>query len=344
MNRLQSSEFPGPLVRVRGVLSRAGVVGWCPAIRTFKAEPDISLERDPSRSPMRLPNVDVNAVRSKQQRELLERRRSADGEPLHTVQLQDAGGTPLEEAIVRPMFAHRSMHLTMFGRRMAYSPAVRRLVLRRGSVELGQLDVTGALPRFELVTPATPSHIDPAGILHLTWRAAPGQGLMYTVRYSWDGERWNRPLVNSDEERFDLDLREMPGGSACRVQVIATNGYQTAFVETPHFKVPVRAPRLILDLNEGPKLFAQGFSLEEGPIVGDAIAWFAATRTESEGIQLLGTARLVGRGGELDVRSLGTGFHRVEVQAVDHHGRLVRQRLGVYDGSTGRRASAKPGR
>ena len=75
---------------------------------------------------------------------------------------------------------------------------------------------------------------------------------------------WARPGVNLRANDYYLDLREMPGSKRCRVEVIATNGYRTSYAATRHFGVPTKPPELLLEDNEGPVLFAQGFSRDHG--------------------------------------------------------------------------------
>ena len=47
------------------------------------------------------------------------------------------------------------------------------------------------------------------------------------------------------------------------VQVLATNGYRTSYVQTRYFEVPVKLPDLLFGRLAGSVLFAQGFSRQE---------------------------------------------------------------------------------
>jgi hypothetical protein len=129
----------------------------------------------------------------------------------------------------------------------------------------------------------------------------------------------------------DLDLREMPGSERCIAQVIATNGYHTSYVETPHFGVPLKPPEILLATPRGPMLFAQGFSHEEGPLVGESIVWLADGK------------RAVGTGASFDARELRRGTHLLAVRVTDSKGAVTLQHLGWYDGETGRQVRSRPG-
>ena len=176
------------------------------------------------------------------------------------------------------------------------------------------------------------------GILHVRWdldksEKAPAKKypLTYYVRYSADGRQWHRPGVNISGTSFDLDLREMPGGDRCVAQVIATNEYHTSYVETPPFAVPRKPPEILLATPKGPLLFAQGFSREEGPLVGKSIVWLADGKKE------------VGTGASFDARRLGGRVHLLAVRVTDSKGVVTLQHLGWYNGETGRQVGPRAG-
>jgi hypothetical protein len=91
------------------------------------------------------------------------------------------------------------------------------------------------------------------------------------------------------------------------VQVLATNGYRTSYVQTRYFEVPVKPPEVLVGEAAGPVLFAQGFSLQDGALSGDNVVWLI------DG----GSSR---SGGSLDVRTLGPGIHQVSVRVRDFAG------------------------
>ncbi len=178
-------------------------------------------------------------------------------------------------------------------------------------------------PTFALRYPLRREDIDPESCLHVKWEATAKSALTYYVRFSADGTKWFRVAVNLQREDYVLDLRLLPGGQQCRLQVLATNGYRTHYVELPPFALAQKLPELLIGDPSGPALFAQGFSYEHGPIVGDSILW-------------LSDGHGVARGGRFDVRGLREGVHEVAVALSIAGKERHREIVGRYDGATGR--------
>ena len=267
---------------------------------------------------------------------------SVVGAPPHDdgylVVFQDPQGKVLARAPVRIRFFARERQRALFTQRLPYHSDTHRVVLLCGERELGALIVPKNVPEFVLVHPAKSDEVDVHGVLHLHWDLDKAKKpdakkalLTYYVRYSADGRQWYRPGVNITDTSFDLDLREMPGSTHCVAQVIATNGYQTSFVETPAFAVPRKPPEILLATPRGPLLFAQGFSREEGPLVGDSIVWLADGR------------RPVGTGASFDARRLGGRTRQLAVRVTDASGAVTLQHLGWYDGETGLQVTPRAG-
>jgi hypothetical protein len=218
-----------------------------------------------------------------------------------------------------------------FGARLPYNDHTQTVRLRRGERELSCLSVPTDRPCFTLLHPGEDACIDPDGVLHIRWCPHESEyPQTFFVRYTHNGMDWIRPGVNLRGNDYYLDLREMPGGKRCVVQVLSTNGYRTSYVQTRHFEVPVKPPDLLVGKAAGPVLFAQGFSRQEGPIGGDGVVWLIDD----------GSATL--RGGSLDVRTLAPGVHKVSVLVSDESGRQRISLLGRYDSTTGLRIDPLP--
>ena len=345
----ESREFPGPWVRVRGRLTREGLATFSPCIRTFKGPPEhrhgspvvdinrAKLSRElaaPTAAPPPAPQVGQAAGDRLALEQVLIPRPDDQiprvETPAYEIRFEAADGKVLESAPTIPRFYARDAPWAGFGGRLPYHPKTERVVLRLGSHELGVLKVPRTLPQFDLVAPTSAARIDLAGILHLTWRqdaadkkANKAHPLTYYVRYLYDESDGLRPGVNLSTETFDLDLRGLPGGKSCRVQVLATNGYQTSYVETPSFELARPGPTVMLGDTDGPELFVQGYSANHGPIIGEAIGWLVDGQQRATG-------------GSFDARTIGEGDHEVAVIIRDRDGRAARQELGRYDGRTGR--------
>jgi hypothetical protein len=309
----ESREFPAPFVRVRGRVSREGRVQWSPCIRTYKGGTD-------------QPTRDVP------DRPAISNRRDASRVNQYVLDFLDYRGDVLESLPTRVRFLSTDRQWAPFVARLPYHSATQAVRFRSGQRELGRLDVPTDRPFFSLLKPEEDSFIDGEGVLHLHWCGHDDQHpSIYYVRYSHNGTDWIRPGVNLHKNDFYLDLREMPGGERCVVEVVATNGYRTSYVRTRHFEVPRKKPELFLGESDGPVLFAQGFSRESGPIVGERIAWLA------------GDGSVVGRGGTLDVRTLAGGVHVLSVAVADERSISQTAVVGTYEAPTGRRLPSGSG-
>ena len=306
---VESCEFLAPFVRVRGRMSRKGEVRWSPCIRTFKApRPE---EADPIPTLAARPGLRAAAV--------------VVSKPVFTVALLDYRGERLEGTVTEANFLAKDQQWGTFVARLPYHPATQSVVLTMNERVIGRLDVPTDRPYFSLLHPNEDDYIDPAGTLHLHWADhACKQPLTYFVRYTHNGKDWLRPGVNLQCNDFYLDLREMPGGPHCMVQVIATNGYRNSYVQTRRFDVAPKAPEVFVGPLEGPVLFAQGFSRQHGPLTGDSMVW----RTD-KGIE-------AGRGGSLDIRNLPAGRHQISIAVRDLDGRERVELAGLYDPARGR--------
>ncbi|MEU1599169.1 fibronectin type III domain-containing protein [Streptomyces sp. NPDC005708] len=301
-----SRPFPGPYVRIRGRLSRSGSVRFSPAVRTFTAPP-----------PQQLKATDAAAA------------------PAYTVSLEDHAGHVLATVPTDPVFWSAEFDSALFSARLPYQARTHRIVLRRDGTELGALVVPPNPPHFVLTHGDALHEIDTEGVLHLRWRPVgdgPGTSpATYYVRFTnaagtiaqWVG-------VNLTDTSFDLDLRGLPGDDRCLVQVIATNGFHTSYVQTPQFALTKRPPRILLGTTDGPLLYAQGTSPQHGALTGTAITWLVDGAPTTTG------------GGSLDVRTLTRGTHTIAVHVTDPDGLNTSQSLGRYDGASGLRLPPSP--
>jgi len=313
---IESEEFPGPYVRIRGRVTRSGEVTWSPCLRTEKTPPEQRRRARPAAGD-RFAKLAAEALAVKR--------------GTQTVAFLDYRGQVLESGTVTPDFFAQDQDQATFVIRLPYHPHTQAVVLRSGDKELGRLDVPTDRPFFTLLRPTADTFIDPTGVLHLHWAGHDSEHpLTFFVRYSHNERDWLRPGVNLHSNDYYVDLREMPGGKRCVVEVIATNGYRTSYARTQHFEVPQKPPELLMGANEGPILFAQGFSREHGPITSEDIAWLA----DGEVCQT---------GGTLDVRALSSGIQEISVRATAPDGRESIAAVGSYDTKTGVRAGPPDG-
>lgn len=308
---IESKAFPGPFVRVRGRLSRENLVRWSPALRVEKGDP--AAQGEDQRPPGTAPRVAIVA-----------------GQEQYWVDFLDYNGKILVTGPARLRFLAREQQHAPFVARLPYDEHTQTIQLRRGEQVLGRTSVPTDRPYFTLMSPGEDAGINPSGVLHLRWAPHDSEYPMtFYVRYSHDaGSNWVRPGVNLTETDYYLDLREMPGGKRCVVQVIGTNGYRTSYVQTRYFEVPVKPPEAFLSDATGPMLFAQGFSRQEGAL--ENLVW------------LIDGGAAQRRGGSLDARTLGPGVHQISLQIRDQAGQECTCVVGNYDARTGRRVSGLP--
>jgi hypothetical protein len=314
---IESKAFNAPFVRVRGRVSRRGEVSWSPCLRTFKGPDGLQHARPPAKKrpgderKRTAPAVDAIVVVPT----------ASD----YWVACETEAGHELVRTLAAPRWFYEDQEFATFTVRVPYHRTTRRVVLGRGRQRLGELDVPAAIPNFDLSRPVRVEDIDTEGVLHLRW--VPGQTAKrhpqtYFVRFTSDGRRFYRVGFSLTDESFDLDLRTMPGGEQCHAEVLATNGYQTAVAATPVFALPRQPPQIMVGPLDGPELFAQGYSLEDGPLTGRSIQWSSS-------------GRALASGGSYDARGLGEGTHVVTVSVTAPDGQRVQQDLGFYDGTTG---------
>lgn len=89
-----------------------------------------------------------------------------------------------------------------------------------------------------------------ARTLYLQWSAsdADGDPLTFTIQYSSDnGTNWR--ALSSDYGNVEITLSTdlLPGGSQCRIRVIACDGLRTAMTTTSPFSIPKHAPRAMIE-------------------------------------------------------------------------------------------------
>jgi hypothetical protein len=182
----------------------------------------------------------------------------------------DYRGIVLHSGLTRPHFFSKDQEWATFTSRLQYHEQTQAVRLRLGELELSLLRVLTDRPCFTLLHPGEDSCIDGSGVLHLKWFGHNcAHSMTFFVRYSHNGCDWLRPGVNIRTNDYYLDLRDMPGGERCVVQVIATNGYRTSYVETRPFEVPTKPIEILLGETRGPVLFVQGYARYAYLCMGD---------------------------------------------------------------------------
>ena len=214
---------------------------------------------------------------------------------------------------------------------LPYPAGARRVVLREGTRVLGERRVSAGVPAVAVVSPAGGEQWPGVGQATLRWTGSDPDGdvLTYTVLYSPDGGRWLPLGMDLRGTELTVDLEGLPGGSAARVRVMATDGVNTAVAESGAFGVGQKGPQaFILSLREG-EILSPGrpillkgtaYDPEDGILSDEALRW----TSDRDGD--LGVGREV-------LTPLSAGEHVITLTAVDGDGNRATVTVRVYVGS-----------
>ena len=110
-----------------------------------------------------------------------------------------------------------------------------------------------------------------------------GDPLFPTVHFSADdGANWQVVELLTGQNSVALDTRKLPGGAACRLRVIVTDGFRSGVAKSSAFVLPTHAPQItIIGAVPGEKspfgtqaaLTAFALDAEEGSLAGSSISW-----------------------------------------------------------------------
>jgi hypothetical protein len=207
---------------------------------------------------------------------------------------------------------------TDFHETLPWVEAIRAVVFWRDGDVIHTHAVEESPPRVRVEAPRFAEHSD---VAHLEWTAeAPeGAALRYLVRYSHDdGESWRAVAVGLSEPHCDVDLRQLPGGDHCRLQVVASSGIRTAVAETSPFAAAVKPGRAwILSPADGTvicegerlELYGVGFSPDFGTANFEDMVW----SSDRDGLIDFGSFTVA--------TNLSVGRHRIGLAVPDGVGR-----------------------
>jgi hypothetical protein len=312
---IQSSEFRAPFVRVRGRISRKGNVRLDYCLRTFHP-PNMAFGRKR-----------VHGTASQQPENEILAPVDSHSDTVVRLDLLDNKHTILETGYALLDFVFEEASWGAFVQRLWYKQDASSVRVSRGGRKLKEFPLVNRLPDFQLHIQPDPFDPSVDRVCDLSWETkdTPERPYKYYVRYSGDGKNWHRPAVNLHTDGFRLNLRDMPGGEACTISVIASNGYNAAVASMKPFSLRRRPAKALLSASDGPILFAQGFTLEYGPISPGEILW------------MIDETDVVGTSGSFDIRKLGPGIHEISVWINDPNTKWTQHALGTFDCDTGLR-------
>jgi hypothetical protein len=187
-------------------------------------------------------------------------------------------------------------------------------IVRAGDV-LATLHPAKESPKVE-ITETTMA--EAKNLIRIRWKAEADPksdpGLQYGLRYSHDGgTTWLAIAAGLSETSHVLDLDLLPGGSECRLQVIASAGFRSALAETPPIKVAKKPRRAYILPNERSEfeygeeipLMGGGFSPDFGVAPPESTVWTSTIRG------------LLGKGNLLTLVGLPLGSHVIALHVPD---------------------------
>jgi hypothetical protein len=187
-------------------------------------------------------------------------------------------------------------------------------------------------PEVELLSPPPGSELD--GLVSITWQASDldDDALTYTLFYSHDGGTTWLPLgVNLTDPVYELDTQQVPGGEACFVKVLVSDGWHTGKAVGGPFSVARKPPAVTIDTpragmwkrpEQAVVLVGSAYDAEQGPLPDEVLAW----RSDRDG--------LLGHGATLVLPglTLERGEHVITLSAVDGDGQKGVERVRIVIG------------
>jgi hypothetical protein len=144
----------------------------------------------------------------------------------------------------------------------------------------------------------------------------PGDGAWLQVIYQWGERRFHTMQIHDPAPEITVNLRQSPGGPACRFVVIYSNGLRSASAATRQYvldplgsTVTIWHPAARATLNVGQHLVLQGQAVDlerAGGVRNEDLTW----RVDGA---------VVGRGLISGVDNLAPGRHRVELHNEGAH-------------------------
>jgi hypothetical protein len=238
--------------------------------------------------------------------------------PFRLIQL-DAGGTLLSDfAAVTSGFTDGPADQLKFDQFLPRNSAAVRVQLVGHGRVLAESIASASAPVVSLDAPA----LDPVNeTLSLSWIATDAENdpMLFTVQFTPDdGLTWQTLRAHDPSLGLAISTRLLPGGDACRLRVLAADGFHTTLVSTEPFPLAKHAPFITLAglreqqrLPYGTNLTVRGYAYdaEDGSLDAAAVHW-----------ELAGPEPRSGNGGFFSLRDLAPGVHTLTVSATDAEG------------------------
>jgi hypothetical protein len=204
---------------------------------------------------------------------------------------------------------------------MPWVDGTNKILLLHGTDVLDQVDVSPNPPVVNFTNPVSAVSWPAGSTQTLQWTGndIDGDSLSYSVSYSSDGgTSWVLLVAGLTTTSLDVEVDALAGSTDARFRVIATDGVNTAFDETPApIDIPNKAPMVVIIEPSDEAVFnpgalvvlkGSGTDLEDGNLPDEALHW-TSDRQGSLGI-----------GPSIPLTTLEPGWHEITLNVVDSLG------------------------
>jgi len=257
----------------------------------------------------------------------------------YTVELLAADGTVLGAKELTYLVADDEWvaPLEEFATVLPWHPATQRIRLLHGGVTVGWRLVTPTAPTVEVTSPSAGDLVTDPVTVTIQGSDPDGDALLYVVRYSPDdGATWHTLQVDVPNEgvaltTLQIEIPDLPGSismqppGSSRIQVIATDGVNTAVAVTDPYLVAHRPPRVHLaQPRDGARFYhtdhillrGRGWDAEAEAMGEPTLAWSV------DGVP-------AGSGRAVLVPHLPAGTHAIELCATDGDGQTACEQVTI---------------
>ena len=248
------------------------------------------------------------------------------GEGEYSIVLQGAGGTELfVRRFVLPLGHVDTLDRSGLAAPLSFTEllplpeGVTRVELRQGETLLAAAERSLHAPAVEILSPTSAGFEGQPDTPRIRWLGydADGNPLHYMVRYRPnEGDEWQTLATDWTTAELAVDLADLPGGETARVQVLASDGFNTGEAISPAFVVPGKPPQAQIlmpqdgtVIEEGERLILRGAGSDlEGELENAAFAW----TSDRDG--------WLGAGRRFETTALSPGPHVITLAAQDPEG------------------------